>query len=273
MRDLDRKLESAVPSCFVPSFRHDVDGAERRRLAATVADHRAAVGLQRRPAPLLTAPDGNIKLALSERPTYGLSLAPAKSSGRWNTCRYSTPTCEAHCVGKSGNNRFDSAQKGKLWKTNLLGDDPGVFLTLLAWEIDKAVAKWGAINVRLNTFSDIRWERFAWLFDRWGDAVQFYDYTKWPAGRRDLPSNYHLVYSATERDDDEAVRLKAAVGPVAVVFDTKRGAPLPSEYLGLPVLDGDATDDRYDDHVGVVVGLRVKGTLKGDDTGFVRKGN
>jgi hypothetical protein len=50
-----------------------------------------------------------------------------------------------------------------------------------------------------------------------------------------------------------------------VVFSTKRGRPLPTHWHGLPVVDGDATDNRFDDPGGVVVGLRAKGRLKGTD--------
>ena len=56
---------------------------------------------------------------------------------------------------------------------------------------------------------------------------------------------------------------------VAVVFSTKKGQPLPAEYLGRPVIDGDETDLRFLDPSGVIVGLRAKGRAKHDCSGFV----
>jgi hypothetical protein len=43
-----------------------------------------------------------------------------------------------------------------------------------------------------------------------------------------------------------------------VVFDTKRGQPLPSTYKGYTVIDGDKDDLRFLDPKGVIVGLRYK---------------
>jgi hypothetical protein len=63
---------------------------------------------------------------------------------------------------------------------------------------------------------------------------------------------------------------------VAVVFDTKRGQPLPAFYtLGgqrFEVINGDKHDVRYTDIKGVIVGLTAKGKARvvGTDTGFVR---
>jgi len=59
-----------------------------------------------------------------------------------------------------------------------------------------------------------------------------------------------------------------------VVFSTTRGAPLPIEFLGVPVIDSDAHDLRYLDPIGVIVGLRAKGraarrTRRGTPSAFV----
>jgi len=40
-------------------------------------------------------------------------------------------------------------------------------------------------------------------------------------------------------------------------------------YRGFPVIDGDLTDNRFNDPIGVIVGLRVKNTGKKDESGFV----
>ena len=82
-----------------------------------------------------------------------------------------------------------------------------------------------------------------------------------------LPSNYHLTYSRDETTPDTLVKsLCASGGNVAVVF---RGKKLPSEWLGIKVIDGDDSDLRFQDGCGKIVGLLEKGLAKKDETGFV----
>jgi hypothetical protein len=219
--------------------------------------------------PLLTQPSENVKLA-KDMVTYGLSLAQANTSGVANTCPFSTAACRAGCVSKNGGGRYRSVQAARALRVRFLLADPSAFLTLVASEIDAAYAKHGdRLRVRLNTFSDIRWEEVApWLFtDR--PAVQFYDYSKdWA---RQLPANYRISWSVSERTADAAAVERAADGEtVAVVFTTKKGAPLPAEWHGVRVVDGDVSDNRADDPNGVVVGLRAKGRMRSDTRGMVR---
>jgi hypothetical protein len=47
--------------------------------------------------------------------------------------------------------------------------------------------------------------------------------------------------------------------------------PLPEEFLGFQVVDGDATDSRWKDPEGVIVGLRRKGSMRADSP-MVRRG-
>ena len=57
----------------------------------------------------------------------------------------------------------------------------------------------------------------------------------------------------------------------AVVFDTAKGQPLPAQFNGIPVIDGDIHDLRFLDQKGVIVGLRAKGKARKDTSGFVQK--
>ena len=83
----------------------------------------------------------------------------------------------------------------------------------------------------------------------------------------DLPSNYSLTYSRSEESTDtDCLFLTGNNQNVAVVF---RGPELPSEYLGIPVIDGDKSDLRFTDPKGVIVGLLAKGKAKKDTSGFV----
>jgi hypothetical protein len=260
---LARSLERALRGVGRPTL----SVAEARERYAA---HRGRNGFAAIPAPLLTAPDGNYKLGKSSVPTYGLALLQADGSG-WEVCPARTRACTAHCVSKAGKGSFDGVQRARRCKTLFLAEDPEAFLVLLEDEIRRAVARHGRILCRLNTFSDVRWERVApWLFDLVG--VEFYDYTKWSPDKRVTPANYRLTFSASERTTDVQVAEWAAEGrPVAVVFDTARTRALPEEWAGVRVIDGDKTDDRTKDQ-GVIVGLRAKGSMRGDlGNGMVRR--
>ena len=224
----------------------------------TFANVRAAHGFKNVATPLLTAPDGNYKLDKSVTPTYGLALAQADTSGH-NVCRYSTPGCRSVCVAQNGNGEFDTVKRARIARTVFLAEHPEQFVTLLVAELAKINRKHdGNVAVRLNTFSDIPWERYlnAAVFG-W---ATFYDYTKWSRDVRPMPTGYSLVRSITERDtNDDIIDIVNAGETPVVVFDAKRHA-LPTEWHGVPVVDGDVTDERFND-TGVIVGLAAKGRL------------
>jgi hypothetical protein len=124
--------------------------------------------------------------------------------------------------------------------------------------------------VRLNGATDIAWERLAPAIFADNADLQFVDYTKsvkraLEYARGQLPPNYHLTFSRSETNEADCLEVLRAGGNVAVVF-----AALPMEYLGFPVIDGDAHDLRHLDPRGCVVGLSPKGTrAKRDVSGFV----
>jgi hypothetical protein len=218
-------------------------------------------GLKGAPA-LLTPPEGNAKFAKTAVPTYGLALAPHKLSATVNVCRYATPECRAGCVAFAGHGEMPFVQRVRIARTEFLAQHPDAFVALLTGELERLVSNRKRYAVRLNTFSDLPWERIApALFTL--PRIQFYDYTKWPMDlRADRPANYHLTYSASERTTGAQVVDYVTGGQnVAVIFAVKRGQPLPTEYLGCRVIDGDKSDARYRDPVGVVVGLRAKGRM------------
>lgn len=219
--------------------------------------------------PLLTPPQAQPKAGKNELPTYLLHLSPADGSGQWNVCPWATSGCRAACLNTAGRGQFDEVQRGRQVRTRFFGAHPKAFLTLITHEIDLAVRRHGRVAVRLNGTSDIRWEVLApFLFERWGEAVVFYDYTKSPT--RQVPDNYHLTYSVNERDSVLSIRRKLErYGRAAIVLDTKKNEPLPDTWHGMPVVDGDKDDQRWLDH-GVLVGLRAKGEAKHDTSGFVR---
>jgi len=250
--------------------------AERDTFRTAMIAARVAVGFCPLHTVLLTPPSANPKLGKSG--TYGLSLAAASLSGSWNVCRYSTSGCRGVCLESAGKGSLDSVQRGRIWKTRLLGSHPELFVRALADELRGVLARrpldtlgrrYGRVPVRLNVLSDLPWELFApALFtDPTLRACQWYDYSKNPS--RVPPANYHLTFSASERTTD-LVAAAGHYGTVAVVFSTRRGAPLPASWDGLAVHDGDVSDSRWKDSAGIV-GLRAKGLARGDDGGgFVR---
>lgn len=233
----------------------------------TWASFRGQNGFKAVYAPLLSPPDANMKLEKSV--AYGLALAPANTSG-YNVCPHSTPECRRGCVASAGNGAYPRVVQARIVRTHFLLAYPAEFMAILVHEIGKARTKAeGQLFVRLNTFSDINWSKaFPWLFDLYND-VQFYDYTKVWSRIGDAPGNYAMAGSVSEKTT--AGQILDADHPLAVVFDTKKGKPLPDEYWGLPVVDADKSDRWMVDysHQAVIGGLRAKGRLRKGNSPFV----
>lgn len=225
------------------------------------------------PAKILSQDDDNAKLGKSAKAGYrslGLALAPHKSSGDYNVCRYATPGCSSSCVAFAGNGFYPKIIQARALKTRFLAEDPSAFVTIMVDEIDRFVKKNDRVAVRLNTFSDLPWERLVpFLFTRWGDAVTFYDYTKWPAAERPEQAGYDLTRSATERTTNaEIVKMVRDGERVAVVLNLRKKDPV-STFAGEDAIDGDKSDARFAEPKGVVVVLRPKGRAR--TNGFFRE--
>lgn len=230
---------------------------------------RSKVGLSHRVGNWLTRYDQNTKYAhTSERLTFGLSLMPARSAYAWakchgmafatdalaafSVCDWSTRGCRKVCVAFAGKGKFDNTQAGRTARTLLWAVDPDAAYTLLVHHLRRIVRKYGAerVAIRLNTFSDIAWENVL-PAEFWAEfaQVQFYDYTKSEARALslDLPPNYDITYSASERDDVDSIRMMARQTRVAVVIGQAANAPKPDTWAGMFVADGNATDARYNE--------------------------
>ena len=167
---------------------------------------------------------------------------------------------------------FSNVQEARINKSRFLIERRADFLVALNKELvnlNKRAGKGQKIAVRLNVLSDLPWhnmidmESFKNLF--------FYDYSPNLARmiqflNGELPSNFHLTFSRKENNQAKVELVVAMGGNVAVVFDK-----LPQSYLGKQVIDGDATDLRFLDPKGVIVGLKAKGLGKKDTSGFVVK--
>lgn len=216
---------------------------------------------------LLSPGKTNSKLAKAEALGWvvaGLSLAPAMESGR-QVCPDSTPGCRSICLYGQGRPRtFTRIQAARVARTVAWHEHREWFLSQLRAEL--AGLRGPRTAVRLNVFSDLPWERLCpGMFSEF-PGIQFYDYTK--SYRRmvsELPPNYHLTFSRSERNEAACGALLAANKNVSVVF---RRAPLPTEWWGFPAVNGELHDLRFLDGSGVVVALLAKGG-KGDTSGFV----
>jgi hypothetical protein len=220
--------------------------------------------------------------------TYILHLAPANLSG-FETCPKRTAGCTAACLNLAGRGGMfkkgettNVIQQARIRKTQMFFEERAGFMEWLVKDIElgiKQSAKKGFIPVfRLNGTSDLAFEKYEVvrngvlyrnIFAAFPE-VQFYDYTK-ILGRKvkDIP-NYQLTFSAADGNDADVAKAVQQGYNVAVVFGIKKTLPMPEQYLGRPVFNGDESDLRFLDPKGVVVGLYAKGKAKKDETGFVK---
>jgi hypothetical protein len=215
--------------------------------------------------------------------TYILHLAPSKLSG-FNTCPMASAGCAAGCLNTAGRGGMfkkgedtNTIQKARIRKTLQYFNDREWFMSDLVSDVKTALAEAARFDLtpvfRLNGTSDIRWENEAVALGSKiypnimsaFETVQWYDYTKIP-NRRDIPSNYHLTFSLSEDNLDDALAMLKLGMNVAVVF----GGEIPETWHGYPVINGDDSDLRFRDGSGVVVGLTAKGRAKKDTSGFVQ---
>ena len=191
--------------------------------------------------------------------TFIMHLAPSDVSG-YNACPMASAGCRAACLNTAGRGRFDATQAARIRKTREFFENRAAFMAQLEKDIraaERKAKREGFIPViRLNGTSDIRWENEG-IMQKF-PHIQFYDYTKIP-NRKNLPANYDLTFSRSESNES---LLPGVTLNVAVVFNVKKGADLPTAYLGRPVIDGDEHDLRFMDPRGSIVGLRGKGEAK-----------
>ena len=226
-------------------------------------------------ADLLTLPSVQHKLKKSEIYTVGLTIQHANVSGI-ETCAW-RGHCTSVCVLDNGNGRYSSVQKARNVKTQFLAKHPTDFLRILGSEIKKHSDENEKVLVRLNVNSDLRWYTILPTLSNGHPVmpnVYIYDYTKNPAvlhGDGMVGRKYRAVYSVNEKSDLARVRsFLARGGTAAIVTNRKKNGKVLDSYLGIPVMDGDLSDDRYHER-GVWVDLAAKGKARQmPDVGFVK---
>lgn len=252
--------------------------ATLRRFHELTDVERSAMLAEFKTLKLLTPDIANAKTAKSIGKGYSsyiMHLAPSAVSG-YNMCPRASAGCIAACLNTAGRGRFTYTQLARIRKTLLWVKARDWFLVKLFKEIATAERKAAKENltlaVRLNGTSDLPWEYLTVnglnVFKTFPN-VQFYDYTKVLVRLDRLKAmdlkNYHVTFSRSETNDNEASAALALGFNVAVVF-TK----IPEAWNGHRVINGDEHDLRFmDDGRGVIVGLKAKGKAKKDASGFV----
>lgn len=216
--------------------------------------------------------------------TYGLALAPNNQSGR-NVCPHATPGCIKACnLWFSGHMVMKQVRSAMIARTNLFFDNRNLFMNKLYKELsllDKLAKKnnMGAA-VRLNTASDLMWEKLDKnLFSEFSE-IKFYDYTKSinrviNQGSSSFPANYFLTYSYNEKSNIDKVKTLLKSGNnVAFVTDLEYNKNTGymekcPEFLTIGnkeyyTTDGDKNDLRLPDFDGRgrAIILRFKGSNK-----------
>jgi len=220
--------------------------------------------------------------------TYILHLAPASLSGH-NTCPKATEGCKAACLNTAGRGGMfkkgentNTIQKARIRKTIQFFTARESFMQDLVKDIELAIKQSIKKNLvpvfRLNGTSDISFEKYEVvrngvlyrnIFSAFPDNI-FYDYTKVLGRKVTDISNYSLTFSAADGNDNDVAKAINQGYNIATVFGIKKTLPMPEEYMGLPVFNGDESDLRFLDPKGVIVGLYAKGKAKKDESGFVK---
>jgi hypothetical protein len=228
---------------------------------------------------LISKPDANPKTGKNLKfgiLTSPLHLAPANLSG-FEVCANRSPGCSQACLHTAGNPVYMvGKERARIAKTKLYFESRMAFMVLLfddlVWLANQANNKGLVAGFRPNATSDIPWEKLALNGLLLTDhakylKIELYDYTK--NVKRALTQPYHLTFSRSENNQNDCIKVLNAGHNVAVVFSVSKTKPLPAQWQGFDVIDGDESDWRPGDKRGVVVGLKAKGDAKKDQSGFV----
>lgn len=205
-----------------------------------------------------------------------LYLAPAAMSGV-NVCPMAQlAQCAEPCLNTSGRGAMTGVQMSRLRKTLFWFQYQDEAIALIKHEVAmfeaRAKKQGWILLIRLNGTSDIRFENYGIIQSY--PAVQFYDYTKL-ANRKNVPANYDLTFSYSGVPAYQSqVKLALASGMRLAVVFRKRATvndmlASGERFMGLNVVDGDDTDIRHLDPMGVAVALYAKGKGKHTKSLFV----
>jgi len=167
--------------------------------------------------------------------------------------------CKADCLVSAGRGKFHNVAISRQTKTEFWHNDKEAFLEQLKKEMHNFEKLCHSKNkkacFRLNTISDIPWEKYG-IPQAFPNSF-LYDYTKVASRLSRTPENYKLMFSysaAPGYQNQVHAALKTDV-PISAVF---RGG-MPSSFLNRKVIDGDLSDLDNLFSGKVIVGLKLKG--------------
>jgi len=259
---------------------------ERRRHVAQLrtrfAELRPMVGLKATRTSLTKSGATNIKVAKNKARTITYTGSPA-TSGRVtvdtlrgpveivpNNCPHAGK-CAAVCVLSGGMARYDVVRDGRRWRDLVAVLDPVGWVQLRRAELIAAADKFGAVLERGDVgteygLADLVPQLYSDTPN--GNTVRGYDYGKRPQILRGdgwtADRHHRTVYSWNESSDARAVnQFLGRGGNVVMVGKVHKSEPVPAAVLigskWWPTIDGDATDDRFNEAGGRVVIVRAKG--------------
>lgn len=228
-------------------------------------DYRADHGYRTTRCAYLSVGDHNKKIAKNRIPSVSFTGAPHRMAGL-NACTNSTASCRKVCIRHTGRLEMPRAQEVGVDRMQFLHQNPDHAISLIHWETVRAAAKVSELARRLNVVTDLNWEDIApWLFTHAPENVVTYDYTKDWSRQPEPAERYRLTFSAMERHGAaEIIQMTNKGRNVAVVFPAEyKDTPYPDEWFGIPLINGDVTDFRYEDpQTGVIVALYAKGRAR-----------
>lgn len=260
-----------------------------KAILRTFATGRPQFGLVANPTPLTTlfVPGGestNLKIGKNDAATLSLTTSSHAScrvvaNGETfvlNTCKWAG-LCVGLCVLSHGRGSFSTVKAARSWRTWALWAHPELFAVALAFEVKAALNANERVLARFNVNSDLPWHLVESLFD--DQRLNAYDYTKdatvldgdgWT-----LP-NYRRIYSFNESSNTaDVAEFLLRGGTTAMVTNRPKGAATRTDlmvdgWFVFPIVDGDLSDNRFDDPAGVVVDLYAKGKARNRKSAFVQ---
>ena len=228
------------------------------------------------PKNLLSKGSTNSKTAKNDNDTYILYLAPYNQNSKGiNICPKASKGCAAACLFSAGRGAFSNVINARKNKTEYYLNDKKAFINQLASElikIDKKASKnTNQTLIRLNGTSDLD---FIFLLKKYANFdisnyknLHFYDYTKilGKVKKYSNNKNYTLTFSRAEDNEQDIFKAVQYGANVSAVFKGE----LPQTYKGIPVIDGDKTDNEMLKYKGFILGLKAKGKARTDKSGFV----
>ena len=228
------------------------------------------------PKNLLSKGSTNSKTAKNDNDTYILYLAPYNQNSKGiNICPKASKGCAASCLFSAGRGAFSNVINARKNKTEYYLQDKKTFINQLANElikIDKKASKnTNQTLIRLNGTSDLD---FIFLLKKYANFdisnyknLHFYDYTKilGKVKKYSNNKNYTLTFSRAEDNEEDIFKAVQYGANVSAVFKGE----LPQTYKGIPVIDGDKTDNEMLKYKGFILGLKAKGKARTDKSGFV----